>query len=1014
MIAYAMRRLLSSRFSRKKSIPASQMNKLEEYAVFKKPLDERSEKDIQEMVEILKRYPFFKQSYEANQAKANEKEKSDEILPFVKFLRNIAHHLNIEYAHEGEAIFHKGEVGSIIYFISKGSVGVYVPRDPNEILEDQEAMASIKNKLSLNKKEPPQNFDEIMTEAPGIPEATYRYLKNPKNNNLESYRDMLLLLKKNQHFTPKKFEDWLTFSCGKSSLYLENGAMTFNCIKTLNKHTCFGEMALISSMPRNASIIATEDTFLLSLSESNFKQIFKATISTQLIKNNFFDMIFYGLSKTQIINLQYVFTEKNIERNKVIFKEGDPIDNIYIIRTGQIGIYKKISVENFAFKNLAKKLNYKKTLMLKGKIRLEAADDIIEKEVTKAKKTFFEGNSQISQLQRKNQSHKVNNKQQIGIAEAGGFLGDDDILNKASVRSYTAIALTTPTVIYKLDYHKYLSIKNLYGDIFQGLDNIGKAKLVYKENQLTHFYENAEELDKVIKKGGDVQSQRDKIKRSMQNIEKKYGHKVSQGESDDNEILDGFKSGDLRLDEGDWDEEWKVMIDSIQDKRVIIPVLNKKIKFQNLTKAENEDRSQCGNDPDKHQLFNPKLKDPMKANFQNQLEDENFDNKSSPKKNLAIVMANKKKLKIILKAKGNPHHEVASPRSNPDYIDQKLLQVKNEWQENEIATLKDKKIQLKYMFHLKCQQRDIEYEENMKIQNESQKNKIKKDQTFEHQHKIKYQQKLLNSQKSKHKKLEKGLNFSCNSRIVKNDNNKIQEETGSHFMNDNMIASQHTTKSLGRYGKDDKSNMDFTISAAAINTLPGRNDIKKDKSLMIDLSTHVITSYSAEQRPESAQKNSLSKNKEIRQVSANNQEIGYQNVAEVEIGKNNSKTERQQNEYGLTTKRKSLQNPLKLRFGEFRDFQSTKNATHRPSLLKSNKSVTMSKNKDNLKKVIMGVNHNIENNLSYGLNCIMSKDLKSPTRCMTGNRTEKKSLQYLKCDHTLKSLFNRENRPSIP
>ncbi len=56
-------------------------------------------------------------------------------------------------------------------------------------------------------------------------------------------------------------------------------------IATLSTGDTFGEMALINSEPRSATVVAVEDSLLFVLSESTFQQLLTKRVSIQILLN---------------------------------------------------------------------------------------------------------------------------------------------------------------------------------------------------------------------------------------------------------------------------------------------------------------------------------------------------------------------------------------------------------------------------------------------------------------------------------------------------------------------------------------------------------------------------------------------------------------------------------------------------------------------------------------------------------------------------------------------------------
>ena len=106
----------------------------------------------------------------------------------------------------------------------------------------------------------------------------------------------------------------------------------------------FGEAALVTSVRREATVIAVEDCYLLSLTSAdmqglpvNIKQVRVSVISKMLLKVPFFKDLskVVGEQVSAIMDIEYV------EANRIIFPEGGKADKLYIIIEGKVAIFRR-------------------------------------------------------------------------------------------------------------------------------------------------------------------------------------------------------------------------------------------------------------------------------------------------------------------------------------------------------------------------------------------------------------------------------------------------------------------------------------------------------------------------------------------------------------------------------------------------------------------------------------------------------------------------------------------------
>jgi len=101
-------------------------------------------------------------------------------------------------------------------------------------------------------------------------------------------------------------------------------------------HPCFGELALMYSAPRSASIIARSDGLLWGLHRSAFRQILAPSQGTrkELMKTIEVIPIFQGLNKEEITKLAVSFDEIAFGRGESIVEQGHRGESMFVITSG--------------------------------------------------------------------------------------------------------------------------------------------------------------------------------------------------------------------------------------------------------------------------------------------------------------------------------------------------------------------------------------------------------------------------------------------------------------------------------------------------------------------------------------------------------------------------------------------------------------------------------------------------------------------------------------------------------
>jgi serine/threonine protein phosphatase PrpC/CRP-like cAMP-binding protein len=122
-----------------------------------------------------------------------------------------------------------------------------------------------------------------------------------------------------------------------------------------HSHPCFGELALMYSAPRSASIIARSDGHLWGLHRSAFRQVLAQAQGTrkELMKTLSSISMFKNLDEEEINNLASAFDEIAFGRGENIVEQGHFGDSMYVITSGTCGKLTRISVLVLVFYEMA-------------------------------------------------------------------------------------------------------------------------------------------------------------------------------------------------------------------------------------------------------------------------------------------------------------------------------------------------------------------------------------------------------------------------------------------------------------------------------------------------------------------------------------------------------------------------------------------------------------------------------------------------------------------------------------
>lgn len=128
-----------------------------------------------------------------------------------------------------------------------------------------------------------------------------------------------------------KFED-------RKDIYIKNGVVTMKKVRNMGAGSYFGEVALSTDKPRSASVIAAEDVHVVSLTKDSYQSIFEKSIQALAVKAKFFETFFDNCGKELVNRIAYVFKERTYSYGQVVYSEGDPANEVFLVKQGEIQV----------------------------------------------------------------------------------------------------------------------------------------------------------------------------------------------------------------------------------------------------------------------------------------------------------------------------------------------------------------------------------------------------------------------------------------------------------------------------------------------------------------------------------------------------------------------------------------------------------------------------------------------------------------------------------------------------
>lgn len=123
----------------------------------------------------------------------------------------------------------------------------------------------------------------------------------------------------------------------------------FEEVLQLTEGGCFGELALESEKPRQASIRCKTPCHFIFLHKKDYQDILGNFIRDK--KNQMVEFLsglplFQDFTKGTLAKVSYILKEKTMKKGQTIYKEGDYSEEIFFILKGETGFYKKLKGSN--------------------------------------------------------------------------------------------------------------------------------------------------------------------------------------------------------------------------------------------------------------------------------------------------------------------------------------------------------------------------------------------------------------------------------------------------------------------------------------------------------------------------------------------------------------------------------------------------------------------------------------------------------------------------------------------
>ncbi|KAL4429664.1 hypothetical protein ABPG74_017073 [Tetrahymena malaccensis] len=212
------------------------------------------------------------------------------------------------------------------------SLSTEVNQSPLDLISQIQRDNTINSPLEANTPTLKQNTQSKLN---GRHRNTIALSKN--NSVVKQESKQTEFVSKNIHLLPEELVDIEKF--------YDNGVFRYEFAKELEQGSAFGEMGLLLKVPRTATILSLEDTDFVCMSKQNYQQIIKSLENYKLEqKIQFFHQVLhFDLKIEEFGKLCIDFSQKKkFIKDQHIFKEGDKANEVLVIKSGEIELYKNI------------------------------------------------------------------------------------------------------------------------------------------------------------------------------------------------------------------------------------------------------------------------------------------------------------------------------------------------------------------------------------------------------------------------------------------------------------------------------------------------------------------------------------------------------------------------------------------------------------------------------------------------------------------------------------------------
>lgn len=268
-----------------------------------------------------------------------------------------------------------------------------------------------------------------------------------------------------------KVEDFMLLGAqGEKFRKYFDGDILFMYITSKSQGSLCGETALLQGAPRNASMVAMNQVKCLTIDKVTFDKFLGESAKRENEKVKFFQSKFVELSKKNIQNFICMFEVNTYKKDQTIYIEGDPSTGLHLVESGTVGMFTFAHSLKTSRKSFEEEENptFRKLL---GDISDFGYEHVYE---------FYQP---IQHSEEK--AVPVYRGLQISTLGSHCTFGEESLIPSQSSYFYTAIAMSTPTIVFTLPKAKFDDSLVIIGNFaFQQINSLGQVvKLPYPDEQ---------------------------------------------------------------------------------------------------------------------------------------------------------------------------------------------------------------------------------------------------------------------------------------------------------------------------------------------------------------------------------------------------------------------------------------------------------------------------------------------------------------------------------------------------